>query len=334
VPNSDNPFKLVLKGLFYACLKNIFRQAETFAKYPDVDEVRGVAAQRVQTYQIDRQTSEQRTTKKFAADGYFAKVSVGKHRACAYNKRIFFHTLFFAMRILLAEDDQAIAQAVCSLLGAQGYAADHVADGEAALNALSLQSYDILLLDLGLPGCDGLAVLQSLRRRQQDLPVLIITARDTVNDRIEGLDAGADDYIVKPARRMELLTRIEAVLRRSRPPADQPLIDAAPYQFDLNSHTARLNGEVIDLTEREFELAVFLFRNVGRLVSRGHLLESLWGRKGDVPTRTVDTHMSRVRSKLALRPENGYRLASTYNYGYRLERVADDGKRAEEQPAA
>ncbi|MCR6668261.1 MAG: response regulator transcription factor [Methyloversatilis sp.] len=238
-------------------------------------------------------------------------------------------------RIALLEDDPVQVEILGSWLCAAGHDIHTFMRSRDLMREAVRESYDLLLIDWELPDLPGADVLRWLRNeRGLTTPVIFVTARQDENDIVTALAAGADDYIVKPARRMELLTRIEAVLRRSRPPADQPVIDAAPYQFDMNSHTARLNGEVIDLTEREFELAVFLFRNVGRLVSRGHLLESLWGRKGDVPTRTVDTHMSRVRSKLALRPENGYRLASTYNYGYRLERVADDGKRAEEQPAA
>jgi two-component system, OmpR family, response regulator RegX3 len=236
-------------------------------------------------------------------------------------------------RIALLEDDPVQVEILGSWLRDAGHDVHVFMRSRDLMREAVRESYDLLLIDWELPDLPGADVLRWLRNeRSLSTPVIFVTARQDENDIVTALAAGADDYIVKPARRMELLTRIEAVLRRSRPAVDLPVVEAAPYQFDLNSHTARLNGEVIELTEREFELAVFLFRNVGRLVSRGHLLESLWGRKGDVPTRTVDTHMSRVRSKLSLRPENGYRLASTYNYGYRLERVSDDAKAAEPEP--
>jgi two-component system response regulator RegX3 len=237
-------------------------------------------------------------------------------------------------RIALLEDDPVQVEILGTWLRAAGHDVHVFMRSRDLMREAVRESYDLLLIDWELPDLPGADVLRWLRNeRQLQTPVIFVTARQDENDIVTALAAGADDYIVKPARRLELLTRIEAVLRRSRPPADQPVVEAEPYHFDLNSHTARLHNEVVDLTEREFELAVFLFRNLGRLVSRGHLLESLWGRKGDVPTRTVDTHMSRVRSKLALRPENGYRLASTYNYGYRLERVSGDARPTEGEVA-
>ncbi len=201
------------------------------------------------------------------------------------------------MRILLAEDDQAIAQAVCSLLGAQGYAADHVSDGEAALNALSLQSYDILLLDLGLPGRDGLAVLQSLRRRQQDLPVLIITARDTVDDRIAGLDTGADDYIVKPFDLQELLARIRAVLRRRSGRADA-LVSNGILTLNPAKREAERNGKIQRLPAREYALLETLMLRAGTIFSRSDLEEKLYGWNEEVESNAVEFLIHQLRKKL------------------------------------
>ena len=201
------------------------------------------------------------------------------------------------MRILLAEDDQAIAQAVCSLLGAQGYAADHVADGEAALNALSLQSYDILLLDLGLPGRDGLAVLQNLRHRQQDLPVLIITARDTVDDRIAGLDAGTDDYIVKPFDLQELLARIRAVLRRRSGRADA-LISNGILTLNPANREAERDGKIQRLPAREYALLETLMLRAGTIFSRSDLEEKLYGWNEEVESNAVELLIHQLRKKL------------------------------------
>lgn len=126
---------------------------------------------------------------------------------------------------------------------------------------------------------------------------------------------------IKPPRRIELLSRIEAVMRRSQPRNANQTLVVAPYQFDLARKVLSIDGAVVEMTDKEFELAAFLFRNLGRLLSRGHLLEAVWGRNPDLATRTVDTHISRVRSKLNLRPENGFRLTPTYNFGYRLEKI-------------
>ncbi|MGL4408393.1 MAG: response regulator transcription factor, partial [Zoogloea sp.] len=128
-------------------------------------------------------------------------------------------------------------------------------------------------------------------------------------------------YVVKPPRRIELISRIEAVLRRSQPRTTNQTLVVGPYTFDLAKKSLVVDGSPVEMTDKEFELAAFLFRNLGRLLSRGHLLEAVWGRNPDLATRTVDTHISRVRSKLNLRPENGFRLTPTYNFGYRLERI-------------
>ncbi len=186
------------------------------------------------------------------------------------------------------------------------------------------ESFDVALVDWMLPEMSGHEVLRWLREdRGNDMPVVFITARDAEEDIVEALNAGADDYLVKPIRKLELMSRVEAVLRRARPHARSQKIEIAQYCFDLQSKSATMDGEAVDLTDKEFELAVFLFRNLGRLLSRGHMLEAVWGQTANLATRTVDTHVSRVRSKLNLRPDNGFRLVPTYNYGYRLEQLAD-----------
>ena len=168
-------------------------------------------------------------------------------------------------------------------------------------------------------------VLRWLREdRSNDTPVIFVTARDAEGDIVEALNNGADDYLVKPVRRLELMSRIEAVMRRARPSAKGTTLEVGPYVFDLNHKHVTVDGEPVELTDKEYDLSVFLFRNIGRLLSRGHMLEAVWGRTANLATRTVDTHVSRVRSKLNLRPESGFRLVPTYNYGYRLEQLDDE----------
>jgi DNA-binding response OmpR family regulator len=139
------------------------------------------------------------------------------------------------------------------------------------------------------------------------------------------LRAGADDYLVKPLRKDELLARVEALGRRAKPqPRLADVLKVGDFEIDLGRRRVQRAGRAIELTQKDFDLAVFLFRNVGHLVSRGHILESVWGRSADLNTRTVDTHVSRLRSKLGLVPEQGWRLTAVYQHGYRLETVTGD----------
>jgi two-component system response regulator RegX3 len=158
--------------------------------------------------------------------------------------------------------------------------------------------------------------------------VLFVTVRDSEQDIVFALENGADDYMVKPARRQELLARVHALLRRAYPREEEKQLSFPPFEIDVVRGEVRRGGEKIDLTPKEFELTVVLFRNVGRLLSRGHLQESVWGRSGDLVTRTVDTHVSQVRKKLDLRVETGFRVVPIYNYGYRLERISESASSA------
>jgi two-component system response regulator RegX3 len=160
------------------------------------------------------------------------------------------------------------------------------------------------------------------------VPILFITVRDSEEDIVYALENGADDYMVKPARRQEMLARVSALLRRAYPREEQTLLSFPPFEIDTQRGEIRRDGSRVELTPKEFELAVVLFRNIGRLMSRGHLQESVWGRSGDLATRTVDTHVSQVRKKLDLRPERGYRVVPIYNYGYRLEHLGTDASAA------
>ena len=233
------------------------------------------------------------------------------------------------MRIALLEDDQAQSATLATWLRGAGHDVHTFVTARDFKLEVGRESFDAFLLDWMLPDQSGEDVLRWLReQRGESVPVIFITARDSEEDIVSALSAGADDYMVKPVRRLEMLSRIEAVWRRSQPRnRDHDVIDHPPYRFEVSTHRALRDGQPIEMTEKEFNLAVFLFRNIGRLLSRGHLLEAVWGRNASVATRTVDTHVSRVRSKLELRPENGYRLTPAYNYGYRLENLAaEDGK--------
>jgi len=155
------------------------------------------------------------------------------------------------------------------------------------------------------------------------VPVLFVTVRDSEQDIVFALEQGADDYMVKPVRRQELLARLHALLRRAYPREEKKQLSFLPFEIDIQRGEVRKEGSRIELTPKEFELTVTLFRNMGRLLSRGHLQETVWGRTGDIATRTVDTHVSQVRKKLDLRPETGYRVVPIYNYGYRLEKMME-----------
>ncbi|MEZ5545616.1 MAG: response regulator transcription factor [Lysobacteraceae bacterium] len=224
----------------------------------------------------------------------------------------------------LVEDDPDQAQLIAHWLENAGYTVklfQHAAEFRRKLGAVSV---DLLILDWNLPDESGLTVLRALRESgNNQLPVLFLTARDGEQDIVTGLSQGADDYVTKPARQGELLARVEVLLRRTGLHTETRLDDEtlAPYMIDPARRRITLNGEEITLTEREFDLALFLFRRRGRIVSRDSLLESVWNLPGDVATRTVDTHVSRLRKKLELGGEHGWRLSAVYQHGYRLERA-------------
>jgi DNA-binding response OmpR family regulator len=162
-----------------------------------------------------------------------------------------------------------------------------------------------------------------IRQRSESLvPVLFVTARSGEEDIVKALEEGADDYMIKPVRQTELLARVNALWRRFRSnAAAAPVLEFPPYRIDTVERRIMFNDVAVEMTQKEYELALFLFRNVGRLLSRGHIFEAVWGRNAAMSSRTTDTHLSRVRTKLELQPEHGFRLVSVYNYGYRLEEV-------------
>ncbi|HEY6985987.1 MAG TPA: response regulator transcription factor [Rhodanobacteraceae bacterium] len=185
------------------------------------------------------------------------------------------------------------------------------------------ESIDILLLDWMLPDTPGIEVLGWIRASANSrLPVIFLTARGAEDDLIRGLASGGDDYVIKPAKKRELIARVNAVLRRHGGNGENDgELDLPPYRLDSRRRRISLNGREVELTQREFDLANFLFRRQGRIVGREALLANVWNLSSAVSTRTVDTHVSRLRKKLDLNGENGWRLAAIYQHGYRLEHV-------------
>ena len=228
------------------------------------------------------------------------------------------------MRVAILEDDPDQAELIKLWLTHADHTVDCHADAASFLRAVKRDSFDLYVLDWVLPDLSGIEVLKKLRKEMGDYTsAIIVTAKDEEQSIVRGLEAGADDYLVKPVRRAEMMARVSAVLRRAagHKPGKESL-DVEPYSLSFTTKTVSLNGEKLNLTNREFELALFFFRNTGKMMSRNHLLEAIWGIENkSVSTRTVDTHVSRLRKKLKLREENGWKLSAIYQHGYRIERV-------------
>lgn len=193
------------------------------------------------------------------------------------------------------------------------------------LNSYKSETFDVVLLDWDLPDMSGTALVVRIRAlRGMTTPIIFLTGPDSEENVVCGLGCGADHYILKPLRQMELLARIKALTRRTL--GDSPAartFDVPPYEFDLDAGTVTLHDCPIELTGLEFDLAVFLFRRVEQVLSREHLLEAVWNVSSDFPTRTVDSHICRLRTRLGLRGEHGYRLVPIRHIGYRLERLSE-----------
>lgn len=227
------------------------------------------------------------------------------------------------MRIAILEDDPDQAEIVSLWLNDAGYSVTHEPSSTGFIRAIRRDSFDLYLLDWVVPVLSGIDVLRKLRSEMGDnTPVIVATVKDQEQNIVRALEAGADDYIVKPMRQAELVARAAAVLRRAGiGAAAEVVFDATPYEIDVRRQSLSLDGEEISLTNREFELAAFFFRNTGKLLSRSHILESIWGINNDsVSTRTVDTHVSRLRRKLKLNEGSGWKLTAVYQHGYRIER--------------
>jgi two-component system OmpR family response regulator len=201
------------------------------------------------------------------------------------------------MRVLLVEDDRMIGAAVAQALRDAAYAVDWVTDGDAAMHAAGLESYDLALLDLGMPIPDGLSVLRHFRRKQRQLPVIIVTARDAVDDRIGGLDLGADDYLTKPFDTRELLARMRAVLRR-RGSGSSPILSNGIVNLDPSTYEASANGRTCRLTAREYALLHTLMIRPGAILSRQELERNIYGWNEEVESNAVEFLIHALRKKL------------------------------------
>lgn len=200
------------------------------------------------------------------------------------------------MRLLLVEDDQLLGDGICIGLKQDGYIVDWVKDGEAADHALQFEHFDIVVLDINLPKISGIEVLQRLRARKNAVPVLLLTARDTVDDRVLGLDSGADDYLIKPFDLNELNARLRALLRRSSGRAT-PLLTNGAISLDPAAHSVMLHNKEIELTQREFSLLQALMENLDKVLTRSRLEESLYGWGGDLESNTLDVYIHHLRKK-------------------------------------
>ena len=222
------------------------------------------------------------------------------------------------MRLLIAEDDQVLADGLLRSLRSVGYAVDQVGDGDAADAALEAHDFDLLILDLGLPRLHGLEVLRRLRARGSTAPVLILTAADSVEQRVKGLDLGADDYMAKPFSLQELEARVRALTRRGLGTASN-LIRHGALSFDSIGRAAYINDQMIELSAREISLLEVLLQRAGRLVSKDQLVERLceWG--DEVSNNAIEVYIHRLRKKIE---QDGVRIATVRGLGYCLERVA------------
>jgi len=231
------------------------------------------------------------------------------------------------LRIALVEDDATHAELYSAWLGTAGFKVTTYVSGADFRRRLGAESVDVVVLDWELPDTTGLDLLDWLKHSPNaSLPVVFLTGNAEESDVVAALRAGAEDYVAKPARPGELIARVEAVVRRSASVASErevPMIEAPPFQLDPVRRRLLISGVEQDTTDREFELLAFMFRRAGRVISRELLLKEVWNLSADVTTRTVDTHISRLRKKLGLGGENGWRLSSVYLHGYRLERLSE-----------
>ena len=228
------------------------------------------------------------------------------------------------MRIAILEDQPDQAALLKSYLDASGHDCHVFAAGQALIKVAERESFDLFMLDWEVPDLSGEDVLRWVRAHlTTPVPVIFVTSRDSETDVVAALSQGADDYMKKPVSRREVQARVQALLRRAYPQQDAGTLEIDQFRLDRSNTAASIGGAAVDLTQKEFELAWFLFQNVGRLLSREHIQEAVWGRRMLASSsRSMDTHLSRLRIKLDLRPETGIVLTPVYNFGYRLEQVS------------
>ncbi|MFC7449340.1 MULTISPECIES: response regulator transcription factor [Rhodococcus] len=225
--------------------------------------------------------------------------------------------------VLIVEDEESLADPLAFLLRKEGFEATVVGDGPSALAEFDRSGADIVLLDLMLPGMSGTDVCKQLRARS-GVPVIMVTARDSEIDKVVGLELGADDYVTKPYSARELIARIRAVLRRgadndSDDSADDGVLEAGPVRMDVERHIVQVNGDTVMLPLKEFDLLEYLLRNSGRVLTRGQLIDRVWGADYVGDTKTLDVHVKRLRSKIEADPAKPEHLVTVRGLGYKLE---------------
>lgn len=223
------------------------------------------------------------------------------------------------MRVLLVEDDNILADGVANALRGLGYAVDSVASGIEADRALTAEQYDLVLLDIELPTLDGLEVLRRLRKRKSDVPVIMLTARDSLHDRIHGLDMGADDYLTKPFQMGELEARIRALVRRARGTTDN-LIAVGRLTIDTKGHRAMVDGEPVEFSARELAVLELLAARAGRVVSKRSVMQNLYEWDQDVGSNAIEIYVHRIRKKLQ---HSDIGIRTIRGLGYLLEAAAE-----------
>jgi two-component system, OmpR family, response regulator RegX3 len=223
-------------------------------------------------------------------------------------------------RILLVEDEIALSDPLSFLLGREGYEVEVAADGPAAVEAFDRNGADLVLLDLMLPGLPGTEVCREIRSRST-VPIIMLTAKDSEVDIVVGLELGADDYVTKPYSTRELLARIRAVLRRRNEveDLDEAVLEGGRVRMDVDRHTVDVDGETVAMPLKEFELLELLMRNPGRVLTRGQLIDRVWGSDYFGDTKTLDVHIKRIRSKIELQPSEPVQLVTVRGLGYRFE---------------
>ena len=223
-------------------------------------------------------------------------------------------------RILIVEDERSLSEPLAYLLGREGYETTVVDDGLAAVAEFDKNGTDLVLLDLMLPGLSGTEVCRELRNRSQ-VPIIMLTAKDSEVDVVVGLELGADDYVTKPYKTRELLARIRAVMRRRAEPEDlsDVVLEAGTVRMDVERHTVSVSGTVVPMPLKEFELLELLLRNAGRVLTRGQLIDRVWGADYFGDTKTLDVHIKRIRSKIESTPSEPTMLVTVRGLGYRFE---------------
>jgi len=224
------------------------------------------------------------------------------------------------MKVAILDDEPAVRGEVSALLAPSGFTCSTFDTGRSFVRALHRETFELFVIDWNLPDLSGINVVEWIRNQiGTQPPVLLLANRVSDEDMVTALRAGADDYVAKPFQPPVLLARVEALARRSSVTLSRTTESFGLFDFELTTKTLRKNGKGLHLTPKEFNLALLLFRNLNRAVSRTYIFETIWGIDPDLSTRTLDIHVSKIRTKLGLKPEAGFRLAPVYGYGYRLE---------------